>query len=152
MYTPIELVKIQRQIKDSKYKTSFDCFKDHALNKGPTSLMRGLTLTVLRETPAVAIYLTSYEWLTGEKKGNKAAIPQLIVAGGVAGCLSWIFTYPIDTIKTKFQQNDSYKSSFKCAIDCFKAEGYKGFWRGLNVTLIRFCTINDVLLFLLYYD
>lgn len=138
MLTPIDLVKIQMQIKDSKYKSTFECLKDHAFKKGPTSLMRGLVITVLRETPAVAIYFTSYEMMTGEKKGKKAPVHQLFLAGGVAGCLSWIFTYPIDVIKTKFQQNDSYKSILKCTIDCLKAEGFKGSWSGLNITLIRF--------------
>ena len=136
--SPIELVKIRTQLDNSKYRSAFECFKDLALNHGFRSFTRGIFLTVCKEMPACAVYLTSYELMTGEKKGNKAPLSQLLMAGGAAGCLCWLTIYPIDTIKTKFQQNDSYKSILKCTVDCFKAEGYRGFYRGLNAALLRF--------------
>lgn len=42
------------------------------------------------------------------------------VAGGISGCSSWLFTYPIDYVKTVVQSqslsNLKYKSATQCAI------------------------------------
>ena len=126
------------QVDNSKYRSTFECVKDLTLTKGLKSFTRGFYLTVYREIPGCAVYFTSFELLTREKSGNKASLWQLLIAGGTAGCLSWLITYPIDTIKTKFQTNDAYKSILECIIDCFKNEGYKGFWKGLSAALLRF--------------
>ena len=34
-----------------------------------------------------------------------------LISGGVAGALSWLFTYPIDTVKTRVQSNISFKKA-----------------------------------------
>jgi solute carrier family 25 carnitine/acylcarnitine transporter 20/29 len=125
------------QLENTKYRSTFECAKDLALNKGLTSLSRGFMLTVLRETPACAVYFASFEHLTNSKKSDDASFWKLLWAGGVAGCLSWIITYPIDSVKTRYQANSSYNSSIGCAIEFYKNEGFKGLWRGLTVALVR---------------
>ena len=88
---------------------------------------RGYNITILRETIALSIYFNSYEYM---KKNNLG----ILFSGGMAGCLSWLFSYPIDTIKTRFQLGYSYKESF-----------YMGnLWRGLSVTLGRAWIVNSL--------
>ena len=82
--------------------------------------------------------------MTETEKSNNAPFWQLLVAGGVSGCLSWILTYPIDSVKTRFQANDSYNSSIQCAIEFYKNEGFGGLWRGLNAALLRAFPNNAV--------
>jgi hypothetical protein len=41
-----------------------------------------------------------------DRKGSWREKIKLMLAGGVAGLGSWIFTYPLDFIKTKIQSQD----------------------------------------------
>jgi solute carrier family 25 (mitochondrial carnitine/acylcarnitine transporter), member 20/29 len=92
------------QLENTKYRSTFECAKDLALNKGLTSLSRGFMLTVLRETPACAVYFASFEHLTNSKKSDDAPFWKLFWGSGVAGCLSWVVTYPSIQLKPDFKQ------------------------------------------------
>jgi solute carrier family 25 (mitochondrial carnitine/acylcarnitine transporter), member 20/29 len=69
----------------------------------------------------------------------------------MAGCNSWLFTYPVDYVKTKMQsQNMSdikFKSSWDCAVESYRLEGYKTFFKGLGITLLRSFPVNGVAFF-----
>ena len=110
---PTEAVKIQMQKENCTYRSTLACTRDLIARHGLRSLSHGFSLTAFRETPACAVYIASYEMMTGENSGNKASLLQLLIAGGIAGCLSWIFTYPIDTVKTKYQADSNLEK-----IDC----------------------------------
>lgn len=43
-----------------------------------------------------------------------------LICGGLAGLLSWIFSYPIDTINSKIQSDNFINPQFKGIIDCYK--------------------------------
>ena len=57
-----------------------------------------------------------------------------LISGGVAGALSWLFTYPIDTVKTRVQSNISIK----------KAIMLKNYWNGISIALSRAFIVNGV--------
>jgi len=63
----------------------------------------------------------------------------MLMAGGTAGVASWIFTVPIDVVKTRIQCDTVGK--YSGAVDCFKkiykSEGFPSFFRGLTSSLIR---------------
>ena len=63
----------------------------------------------------------------------------MLLAGGLAGTASWVFTYPLDVVKSRLQADTSGK--YSSALDCFRksinSEGYKCLFRGLNSTIIR---------------
>lgn len=71
-----------------------------------------------------------------------------MLAGGVAGLGSWIFTYPLDFIKTKIQSQDLDNKEYKGLADCFKKNlqehGGKVFTRGLVTVCIRSFPVNAV--------
>ena len=50
------------------------------------------------------------------------------IAGGLAGCLNWTATYPMDTIRTRYITFD--KTLFECIL-------MRHFWEGYNVCMIR---------------
>lgn len=102
--------------------------------------MRGFYLTAIREVPAVSTYFISFEYICNKMKCSRdqCSVMDLLYAGGVAGCLSWLITYPIDVVKTRYQIDNSYKSMFDCVRKTFKSEGLIGFWRGLSPTLLRY--------------
>lgn len=45
-------------------------------------------------------------------KREKAGMFQFLIAGGVAGISYWLFSYPLDVIKTKVQNHVPYRQAF----------------------------------------
>lgn len=108
MITPIEYYKIQKQI------------HGHYPYKFPN----GFRVTYMRETFALHLYFNSYNYLE----------PNLgsFMAGGFAGSLSWLFSYPFDTIKTRVQSDLPLKQAIL----------HKNFFKGLQITLVRGFIVN----------
>lgn len=146
---PVELVKIKMQIPQSKYVNTLECTKDLFKKGGLVSLMRGLNCTIIRDVPSLMTYFVSFEYICNYFKRQQQehrtilndhdslSLRHILVAGGIAGCLSWIFTYPIDVLKTRYQADSSYSSYRDCFVKTFKMGGYMAFWRGLAPTLLR---------------
>uniref|UniRef100_A0A1I7XNB2 Mitochondrial carrier protein n=1 Tax=Heterorhabditis bacteriophora TaxID=37862 RepID=A0A1I7XNB2_HETBA len=65
-----------------------------------------------------------------------AEIPINNFSGG-AGMLSWLFNYPTDVVKTRFQANESYKNYWECIRTTYAEGGIRMFYVGLGSTLIR---------------
>jgi solute carrier family 25 carnitine/acylcarnitine transporter 20/29 len=70
----------------------------------------------------------------------------LLVSGGLAGCASWVLTYPIDVIKTKYQADNSYTTTRECLRLTLKIEGHYGVWKGLSWALLRAFPCNSACL------
>lgn len=100
---------------------------------------RGFILTSLRESMAVSMYFTSYFYMMNSF--NKEYKSPFWI-GGFAGCLSWLLTYPIDTIKTRYQVNvDS------TVFECMK---YRNVWAGFSYCMMRAFLVNGMSFFI--YD
>lgn len=115
--TPLDHFKISRQ---NKIKTDF-----YSMIK---NFKKGYPITVTRETIALSIYFGTYDYMKNEINYHP------LISGGVAGALSWLFTYPIDTIKTRVQSNISIK----------KAIMSKNYWNGITIALSRAFIVNGV--------
>jgi solute carrier family 25 (mitochondrial carnitine/acylcarnitine transporter), member 20/29 len=90
--------------------------------------------------------------------GGKKPWGPLLLAGGVAGILGWIVTFPFDVIKTRMQAHDivvlpvvrrrrwrwfsgTGPSTFQTACDMYNGGG-RLFWRGLMPTMLRAVPVN----------
>jgi len=82
-----------------------------------------------RKFPGIFIYFSSYQ------KCKEKNLP-IFLSGSLAGTLSWFFTYPIDTIKTRIQ-NESCKT-IKEAI----SKG--GLNKGMGICLTRAFIVNGI--------
>jgi len=57
--------------------------------------------------------------LDPEKKNSaNAPLQAAFFMGGIAGAASWIFSYPIDYVKTLIQSQKINQKEYKSAIDC----------------------------------
>lgn len=113
MITPIDYFKTQKQtIKNYKYKLQRPL---------------GFGVTVMRESIGVPIYFNSYYYIN-DKINNS------FISGGIAGILSWLIPYPIDTIKTRVQSGYSLKKSIKLG----------NFFKGLRFCLFRAFLVNSI--------
>ena len=116
--TPFELLKVREQ--------------NHCKKK--IKLWRGFLPTLCRESIGTSIYFGTYFKL--KQKTNN-----VLFSGGLSGFLSWFFTYPIDTIKTRIQSDDTM--TIKKAIRIGK------FWGGFTACASR-CIIVNALGFYVY--
>ena len=97
------------------------------------------------------MYISSYEMMCHHMKQPEeehCSVPAMLLAGGLAGSLSWLVNIPIDVIKTRIQtdnlSNPRYCGILDCAIKSFQSDGIKVFWRGALVICIRAFPTNAV--------
>lgn len=113
-----------------KYKIMKQCNISYPVNIHNTiKSFRNIHVICLNEIPSTYLYFSVYHYLKQEKYS-------IFLSGGVAGISSWIFTYPMDTIKTRMQ-NETCKTIY---------QAYKlgGLYNGISVCLLRSFIVNGV--------
>ncbi|KAJ4534665.1 carrier protein ymc1, variant 2 [Exophiala dermatitidis] len=150
---PIEHVRIRLQTQphgaNRLYSGPLDCIKKLSAHEGVLrGLYRGQVVTLYREAQAYGVWFLTFEYLMAQdmKRNNvkRSDISSAKVAfyGGLAGEALWIASYPFDVVKSKMQSDGFGKDQqFKTMRDCFsqtwKAEGMRGFWKGIFPTMFR---------------
>lgn len=80
------------------YKGPVDCIKQILAKNGIRGMFKGLPTTMIRETPSYGAYFASYEifckMVPGGIDPNKPSFG-LLIAGGFAGIVGWLTTYPL---------------------------------------------------------
>uniref|UniRef100_U5EXE6 Putative mitochondrial carnitine-acylcarnitine carrier protein n=1 Tax=Corethrella appendiculata TaxID=1370023 RepID=U5EXE6_9DIPT len=151
--SPMELIKTRLQLQNNqnslvqKFKNPLECTQHIYRNEGVRGIFRGLTITAVRDTPAFASYFVSYELMI--RLVTNPTPFHILMAGGLAGTISWICTFPIDTVKSRLQADGvSSKPMYNGVKDCiqksYKNEGLSFLMKGLGPTLIRAFPMNAV--------
>ncbi|KAK5972688.1 Mitochondrial arginine transporter BAC2, partial [Trichostrongylus colubriformis] len=134
------LIQIQTDSAHSRYQSPLHAARSIIAQHGWLNLNRGFLATLLRDCPAFGIYFASYEYMSRKmsKDGKMESLtgPQLLLAGGGAGMLSWLFNYPTDVVKTRFQTT-YYPSYMHCIRSTYLEGGIRVFFTGLGSTLLR---------------
>lgn len=75
---------------------------------------------------------------------DRKQIPTYKIAlyGGLAGEVLWLSSYPFDVIKSKMQTDgfgaqQKYPTMRACFSATWRADGIRGFWKGIGPTLAR---------------
>ena len=69
--------------------------------------------------------------------------PALLFAGGVAGVVGWLVTFPFDVVKTRVQStlstspDNPFRNMWSTIIYSYRTEGMRVFFHGIRPTLIR---------------
>ncbi|KAI1705486.1 mitochondrial carrier protein domain-containing protein [Ditylenchus destructor] len=153
--SPCELVKLRVQlqpvIQNTPHKTPYQCLRNIIQQHGWKPLTRGLLATQLRDSTGVGVYFAAYEFLARKMSpdGQMESLNslQLLLAGGLAGTFSWLFNYPVDVVKTRFQADDSYKNYMEVINKMYAERGMRTFFVGLGSTLIRAFPTNAATFF-----
>ena len=134
------------------YKGPVQCLKSIYADHGVMGISTGLPSTFLRELPGFAVYMVSYTYLLDllNQQNDKPTTASLLLAGGLAGVLSWIGNIPFDVVKSRLQadnlENPRYSGYWDCVRKSYRDEGWRVFWRGLPVTCLRAFPTNAVTL------
>jgi solute carrier family 25 (mitochondrial carnitine/acylcarnitine transporter), member 20/29 len=131
------------------YSGPLDCIKKLSAHRGILhGLYRGQAVTLYREAQAYGVWFLTFEYLMAQEMSRnnvaRSDISSYKIAfyGGLAGEALWISSYPFDVIKSKMQ-SDGFgdKQRYKTMRDAFgqtwRAEGWRGFWKGIGPTLVR---------------
>ncbi|QRW16756.1 mitochondrial carrier protein [Rhizoctonia solani] len=123
--TPTELIKIRQQANTSAgaQPSAWVVAKDLWRSHGVRGLYRGVSSTAMRDM-SYGAYFATYEGMQrllaparlrerpsdvevkAEKEMEAQRWARLMVSGGVAGIAGWIFTFHLDSIKTRVQSID----------------------------------------------
>ena len=163
--SPVDLVKTQLQLQGQgrKYKHlirhtpdemlrfngSWDCIKKVYQIGGVRRIYHGFIATAMREGPAMGVYFASYHELCRLMAKSKSSVHELgvcnlLIAGGTAGSLSWLATFPVDVIKSRFQAdiNGKYAGLIDCVRQTYNSHGISVFFRGLTTAIVRGFPVN----------
>ena len=160
-------IRLQTQPHDPArrlYSGPWDCVRKLSSSTTPTTTASGLTkqtgdgvlrglyrgeaVTLLREAQAYGLWFLAFEYLmnadAARNKVDRKDIAPYKVAfyGGLAGEALWLGSYPLDVVKSKMQTDgfgaeQRYKTMRDCFAQTWRAEGMRGFWRGIGPTLLR---------------
>ena len=73
-----------------------------------------------------------------------------LVAGGLAGCSSWLVIYPVDVVKSHVQTaSGKNNNGIETAIRLYQLHGWRIFTRGLSVTMLRAFPVNAAVFYAL---
>ena len=149
---PAERVKTVQQTAESccgsggvpdKYRntvrTAMSLAREHGVVRG---WFTGTGATIVREVPQCAVYFLTYDTIRRSCDAAVSAEYQtagIVLAGGSAGVVQWVVTYPLDVIKSRIQAfpPGTYKGMLDCATKSLKAEGPLVFFRGIEMALLR---------------
>ncbi|BFZ60913.1 hypothetical protein YB2330_001965 [Saitoella coloradoensis] len=164
--TPTELVKCRTQLQlPTSTASSIAIARGIWRREGVRGFYRGTCITSLRDAIGYGFYFWGYEGLRGMAEGvGLGDGVGVLVAGGLAGCLSWASILPLDVVKTRVQtlsyaspSSSSSSSSSRTPLlgrrrdsawhvakVALKQEGPSAFFRGMGVTMVRAFMVNGV--------
>lgn len=121
--SPIEYFKVRKQVFPNQ-------------NPLIKNMFRGFWSNTSRESVATSIYFGCFFYL----KDNRGWHP--FISGATTGLITWIGTYPIDTIKTRVQSDHR--------LSILDAIRMRNIWKGFSYCAIRAVLVNGISFYL--YD
>lgn len=116
-------------------KGTFKLFKTIIANRGWLGLYSGFRMHLMKDAVGSSIYFATYEstkqLLVKYSKSDSPTSPLAVAtAGGFCGVVSWLLVYPVDTAKTRYQQNcletPKGQRPRKAEIEWFSRSMYRG--------------------------
>lgn len=115
---PVELIRCRLQVDTRSKSRTKSWFSDPHITEirsiygkegGALGFARGLYATIIRDTPGFLVQFFVYEGLKRYVCSENPSGMELVAAGGTAGMIGWLVTYPQDVIKTRLQLDRNYK-------------------------------------------
>eukprot|EP00798_Chlamydomonas_sp_ICE-L_P008234 gene8234-1500_t len=155
MVSPLDVIKIRFQVQlepismsmaGSKYTGFFQALKTIFKEEGIQGLWRGTVPGLLLTVPYTAVQFVAmqqckdYASSIGISSQPNVAPLVSFVSGGLAGSAATIASYPFDLLRTRLAAQGEpkiYRNMLDAGSSIVRAEGFRGLYRGLNITLIE---------------
>ncbi|KAL2748266.1 congested-like trachea protein [Vespula maculifrons] len=136
------LLQAQRDIGTKRqYKGFMDCMKKLYHEGGIRNIYLGTCVTLLRDVPSCGTYFYTYERLMGILLNSSEEMTwQPLLAGGIAGVVTWLVSLPADSIKTRLQASpmNMYPYGMRSVLPIIMKEGgFLALYRGVTTVMIR---------------
>lgn len=153
---PIDLVKVRLQNQmegrpgGNKYRGPTHCVAVILREDGVRGLFRGMWALALRDVPCYGLYFLPYELICRmlTEKGKQPGNSTVLVAGGVAGVVTWACATPMDVVKARLQMSGGggrvYSGVLHCITVSVREEGVRVFFKGLILNSVRAFPVNAV--------
>ncbi|CUS10417.1 unnamed protein product [Tuber aestivum] len=149
---PVELVKVRAQIRPGE--NSYEVARGVVRREGVRGLYLGGLVMGVRDSVGCGFYFWAYEYIkrllrheevAGGGQDQQMAGMKILLAGGVAGCISWLLVYPLDVIKTRVQVQGECEGllakrrlgAWECAKSAYAEGGGRVFFNGLGACMAR---------------
>ncbi|CAF0737447.1 unnamed protein product [Adineta steineri] len=134
------------------YDGAIDCVKKTVKKEGFLSLYRGVGSMFVGVTPTSALSFfgnsIGKKIQTPSRDDGDYSIPQLFLAGSIAGITNTIVLTPVERVKCLLQAQEAaklnknvsstvYNGSFDCAKQLYKKGGIQNLYRGAGITVVR---------------
>eukprot|EP00759_Apiculatamorpha_spiralis_P056097 PhF_6_TR7959/c0_g1_i2/m.12052 len=143
---PFDTVKVRLQDAHSKYKGAFDCMQRMWVEEGVHGFYRGVAAPVLGNMIEIGIafmiynrLLASIRHFEGLESDADVLLPQYMLAGFGAGCVTSVVLTPIELVKCIIQVQDTlppkeriYKGVFDCGVQIARKDGFLALFRGFQ--------------------
>jgi len=139
---PIELVKTRMQASGGSIGSTISGVMESG---GVTSFWKGLPFAYGRELSYTSVKLGAYAPVRNVITGGDPNAPFYLkfLAGSITGGVGSIIGNPFDVLKTLAQTNtDKGVSLGGLVTNMYKSQGIAGFYRGVEVNIIRACILN----------
>jgi Mitochondrial carrier protein len=141
--SPLERIKIIKQVNPEFHSQwgTFQGLQHLWKTEGWNSLWKGNGVNALRIAPYNAVQLASfYKYKEMFGATGKSDWWRLALASSCAGMTSVASCYPLDTIRSvlsiQTEENKKYANIRELSRDVYKTQGVRGFYKGLNASLI----------------
>ncbi|KAM3139229.1 hypothetical protein pb186bvf_008639 [Paramecium bursaria] len=138
---PFDLVKTILAVQEGNTRGIFGTLVNLFATKGPSSLFKGLSATLIGISPYSSLKLTFFQNLTGLMSPRFDKDLQNLIFGGLAGCLALSITYPTDVIRRRLQVQvirDMPRSGYLYMMKLmYKEKGIQVFYQGLFATYAK---------------
>ena len=145
-----------KRTSSSRYRGSIDCIRKIYKTAGSRGIFQGMSPLLIRDIPGFVVYFASYEilidFLSQRKSRGDVGLLAPILAGGLAGMISWTSTFPCDVIKSRMQADGNYgqfiyKGFTDCFLKSYRTGGFRSLYTGLGPTLLRAFPTNGIIFF-----
>lgn len=166
---PIDFYKSQIQVQiirsksDPNYKPPYttvgQCVKATIAANGIRGPFQGLGPTLLRDAPANAIYLGSFEVMkrkVAEYRGcdtKDLGAGTVLAAGGLGGIFYWLAIFPVDVVKSAMmvdaveKSQRQYPTMISAAKKLWAEGGLARFYKGFSPCIMRAAPANATMLY-----
>ncbi|KAJ7962995.1 Mitochondrial carrier protein [Quillaja saponaria] len=144
---PLDTLRVRQQ-QNSKTGSAFNIIRNVVAREGPAALYRGMAAPLASVTFQNAMVFQIYAVLSRgfdtSVSTNEPPSYKGVALGGIGtGALQSLMLTPVELVKIRLQlQNkpqsaESLRGPVEVAKNIFRKEGFKGIYRGLNITMLR---------------
>lgn len=152
---PFELVKIQLQDRNTKFKGPIDVIRSVVRNKGIRGMCTGLEATIWRQSVWNAGYfgvifqvksiLASMRGSSDKPLSKTAQTQNDLLAGIIGGTVGVLLNTPFDVVKSRIQKTESsaatgpkkYVWAWPSICTVYREEGFKALYKGFVPKVVR---------------